>query len=247
MFFTRKRTILICAIIFVYGAAILIDFVWQTESIVSQQTVDTTESTVKKQRERSTRQNTKVKVADKIASDFTTESVRKNVAFDITQDNEKVFLAFANKTAKKETVAHSMKKEAAKEKAVKKQVVKEQEVTKKHVAQKEVAKKIAAKKQVVAKKPVVKKQEIFHIVAVGDNLWKISKKYYKKTSYQDIQRGVFALAGANPQIRDIDKLNINTQLFIPLASKINLYYKKYLYQIQLSRQMMSSKKITKAE
>ena len=244
MFFTRKRTILICAIIFVYGATIVVDFFWHTQPTISPQTVAAKESVIEKQREISTNENTIVQVADKSTSNSKANSTKKNVAFDITQDNEKVFLAFADETEKKEIIAHTTEQDVAKE------VTDKQETAKKEIVQakEEVVKKEQVQED-IAKKEVMQqaKADTFHIVALGDNLWKISKKYYKKTNYQDIQRGVFALAGANPHIRDIDRLNINTQLFVPLASKINLYYKKYLYQIQISRQMMSSKKITKTE
>ncbi|MEX2666022.1 LysM peptidoglycan-binding domain-containing protein [Candidatus Uabimicrobium amorphum] len=231
---------------------IFLDFVCDAEPSVSQRDVSVQENVVEVAvKHQVLPQNNKIHVADKIQvtkklsdAKLKQEPLKKNVAFDVTQDNKKVFLALTSETTKKETVAHTTKEESAKKEAVKKVVAK------KVVAKKEVVKKETSKREkatVEKETTVYEKYEKFHIVSLGDNLWNISKRYYKKTSYQDIQRCVFALAGANPHIHDIDKLNIDTQLFIPLASRVNLYYKKYLYQIQLSRQMMSSKKITKAE
>ncbi|WP_372366371.1 LysM peptidoglycan-binding domain-containing protein [Candidatus Uabimicrobium sp. HlEnr_7] len=272
MFLTRKRIILICSIIVVYGATIVVDFFYEKKSIV----LDNTKSTLPQND--SDIIQTSLSQPPLVEKELSGEIAKKeNVTFDITKENKKIFLALSTQETKidkknisfpedilvsdkteteegtnfsneeieaEETDFSNEETEIAKETTFSDEEIIEEDVL---VNEEDVSidNKTEAKDEIVLFETGLSQQ--FHIVTFGDSLWKISKKYYNKNTYKDIQKGVFALAGANPQIINIDKLNVDSQIFIPLASNVNLYYKKYLYDVQLSKEIKSSKTISKVE
>lgn len=74
-----------------------------------------------------------------------------------------------------------------------------------------------------------------YTIKFSDSLWSIAKKCYGFDSNSDIQKGVFAIAGANEDLKNIDYLIVGKKLRIPKEKNFDFYYQNYVSYLRMRR------------